>query len=146
MATILSDQQGVMARKKHRCCFCGEPIFAGEKYNRRSGVADGDMWTMHMHPECDAYATKHLSHEDYEDLSDKAFDRPIDDRYSDRTTEDTIITILDPLALHRYKEGECLPRGKECMAVDRVNQEQEFRERSARSKARRIIHLFNHRK
>lgn len=146
MSTILSDQQGIMARKKHQCCFCFEPIFVGEKYNRRSGVSDGDMWTMHMHPECNAYATKHLSHDDYEDLSERSFDRPLDERYADRSMEDTIVLILDAPCVRRYKEGECFPSGKETMAVERVNQEQEFRERSARNKAKRIIRFFEGRK
>lgn len=146
MATILSDQQGVIAHKRHRCCFCGESIFFGDKYNRRSGVADGDMFTMHMHPECDAYAQQYLTHEDYEDLSEPVFKRPIDGNSPDKAVEDRIVAILDPLCTRRYKEGDCFPRGKETMAVERVNQEQDFRERSARNKARIIIRIFEDRK
>lgn len=43
---------------------------------------------------------------------------------------------IDGLAFHVYKEGECLPRGHEMDSVEKVNEVQGFRQRSAISKAR----------
>jgi hypothetical protein len=40
------------ARKQHRCTNCGEPILAGEKYERWGSVDDGKMLANIMHPEC----------------------------------------------------------------------------------------------
>lgn len=55
---------------------------------------------------------------------------------------DAIVDIIDPLCRHRYKEGECLPRGYETHTVEKVNEIQGFRERAARSKARKIQSLI----
>jgi len=79
MSSILSEKNGVKARKKHRCCLCGEVINAGDLYDIRKGVNDGDMWSMHMHQECHAYEQKHgtVDADWYEDgaLNEPAFER-----------------------------------------------------------------------
>lgn len=78
MSTVLSSKDKVKARKPHRCCLCGELINAGDWQATRSGVRDGDMWTMHMHPECYAYEQKPgtVDSDWYEDVSEPAFARP----------------------------------------------------------------------
>jgi len=77
MSTCLSSKDGVKARKPHRCCLCGQRIDAGELYDARTGVGDGCMWTMKMHPECHAYEQKDgvVDPDWYEDVSDPAFER-----------------------------------------------------------------------
>lgn len=49
--TLLSESHPV-ARKKHRCIWCGESIQPGEKYRRERGVFDGNMQDFAWHPEC----------------------------------------------------------------------------------------------
>ena len=77
MSTLLSSKNGVKARKPHRCCLCGERINAGDTQDRRTGVSDGRVWTMHMHPECHAYEQRPgvVDPDWYEDVSDSAFSR-----------------------------------------------------------------------
>lgn len=74
---MLSEKKGVKAKKPHCCVLCGERINAGELYDRRTGVCDGDVWTMCMHPECQAYEQKPgvMDPDWYEDCSDPAFQR-----------------------------------------------------------------------
>jgi hypothetical protein len=40
-----------VARKKHRCTYCGEYILPGDTYTRWNSVDDG-WFTSKMHPEC----------------------------------------------------------------------------------------------
>lgn len=70
MSTVLSSKDGVRNRKRQYCCFCCEVIQPGELKDIRSGVSDGQFWTMHMHPECHQYEQMPgvVSDEDYEDL------------------------------------------------------------------------------
>lgn len=77
MSTYLSSKDGVKARKPHRCCLCGERINVGDTQDTRTGVGDGVMWTMHMHPECHAYEkeTGTVDPDWYEDVSEPAFER-----------------------------------------------------------------------
>ena len=51
----LSDSTPV-ARKPHRCSWCGEPIHAGDRYACSTGLWEGELITNRMHPECDAAA------------------------------------------------------------------------------------------
>ena len=52
---VLRDKTPV-ARKEHRCNFCGGVISVGEKYNRQTNVYDGrvDDWVSHC--ECSKLA------------------------------------------------------------------------------------------
>ena len=76
MSICLSSKEGVVARKRHHCAFCFEPILPGDKYDQRKGVAPGDgHWTMHMHPECHAYEDTAMDADDYEDMSEPSFTR-----------------------------------------------------------------------
>ena len=49
--TILTDETRV-ARKRHRCEWCGESIEVGQRYRYYSGVFDGEFQSTHMHTEC----------------------------------------------------------------------------------------------
>lgn len=75
MSVCLTIKDGVKARKRHHCSFCFEGINPGDLYDKRTGVSDGDMFTMHMHPECHAYEKTALTADDYEDMSDPVFER-----------------------------------------------------------------------
>lgn len=46
---------------------------------------------------------------------------------------------IDPTCYHRYKEGEVLPRGEECSTVEKVNEVQEWRQRAAEGRARKVL-------
>jgi predicted nucleic acid-binding Zn-ribbon protein len=52
-----------MARKQHRCTWCGEHIEKGDTYVRVSGVFDGDLQTSKFHPECDDACTEEARYE-----------------------------------------------------------------------------------
>lgn len=41
-----------VARKQHRCIWCGELILPGEKYRHERSVYDGQMQDHKWHPEC----------------------------------------------------------------------------------------------
>ena len=72
-------QQGTRrAHKEHRCFFCHESITKGSLYNFRTGVNDGSLYTMHMHPECDT-ATAHWTEDDYECFSEGELKRGKDE-------------------------------------------------------------------
>ncbi len=77
MSTLLSSKNGIKARKPHDCCLCGERINAGDTQDTRTGVNEDGPWTMHMHPECQAYE-QHPGTVDedwYRDISEPAFTR-----------------------------------------------------------------------
>jgi hypothetical protein len=48
---FLGDTRHV-ARKPHRCIWCGEPIEAGTEYIRQCGKYDGDFQANEYHPGC----------------------------------------------------------------------------------------------
>lgn len=78
MSTCLSSKNGVKARKRYRCCLCGEGIDVGEIHDTRTGVVDGDgFWTMRIHTECHAYEQKPgvVDPSWYEDIMEPAFKR-----------------------------------------------------------------------
>ena len=45
-----------IARKEHRCEFCGEVIHVGEKYNRQTNVYDGCIYDWVSHCDCSQLA------------------------------------------------------------------------------------------
>lgn len=53
MSDFYGNPIGVMARKTHRCNWCGETINKGDSYVKRFFVCDGEAWTAKMHAECD---------------------------------------------------------------------------------------------
>ena len=57
--TLLSESWPI-ARKQHRCIWCGQHIEAGEKYRRERSVYDGDMQNHKWHQECNAAAAEYF--------------------------------------------------------------------------------------
>jgi hypothetical protein len=49
--TLLSETKPI-ARKDHRCIWCGQRIPKGEQYVAERSVFDGDMQNHHWHNEC----------------------------------------------------------------------------------------------
>ena len=49
--TLLSETRPV-ARKDHRCIWCGQKITKGEQYINEHSVFDGEMQNHHWHDEC----------------------------------------------------------------------------------------------
>ena len=76
MNTVLSDATR-RAAKRYRCWFCQEKIEPGESHGHRTGVSDGDFWTMRFHPECDDYAMEHWDIDDWELHEPGEFARPM---------------------------------------------------------------------
>lgn len=52
MSTDFNSNTAPVARKVHRCEWCGEPIPIGEKHVKFSGKWEGDFQSWRMHPEC----------------------------------------------------------------------------------------------
>jgi hypothetical protein len=75
MGLVLKDK-AVVARKSHRCWYCGESIAVGEHYLYRCGTNYGDFWTMHAHPECDAIIPKDWDEGDWECAEPGSYKRP----------------------------------------------------------------------
>lgn len=45
--------QWPVAKKKHKCCECDQPIHPGEKYGRFTGKWDGDLGSFKQHLDCE---------------------------------------------------------------------------------------------
>lgn len=73
--SLCFDSTRAVARKNHRCYFCGQLIFAKQLHESRSGVSDGELWRLHAHIECDE-ATKDWRDDDYECFSPGTMPRP----------------------------------------------------------------------
>lgn len=77
MSAIFSDSTH-RAAKPHRCWYCGQRIEKGETHGYRTGTSYGDFWSMRFHPECDAFAQKHWSEDDWESGNEPGeFTRPM---------------------------------------------------------------------
>lgn len=46
------SESNPLARKKHKCSWCGEAICPGERYERNVGNYCGELQTSKFHPEC----------------------------------------------------------------------------------------------
>ena len=51
MIKVLRNKTTI-ARKEHRCVFCGEVIHVGEKYYRQTNVYDGCIYDWVCHCDC----------------------------------------------------------------------------------------------
>jgi hypothetical protein len=76
MNTVFHDTT-LKAAKPHRCWFCNERIEIGDTYDKRTGADNDGLWTMKMHPECNAYASEHWDEFDYEGHERGEFTRPM---------------------------------------------------------------------
>jgi hypothetical protein len=54
--TAIGTDEIHVARKEHRCTWCGQTILPGEKYLKRRGVCEGDASTVKHHLECEKAA------------------------------------------------------------------------------------------
>lgn len=75
MSTVLTDETRV-ARKRYRCWYCDELIAIGEKHGYRSGISEGDFYTMRHHPECDKFAIENWDSDGWEYHDPCEFQRP----------------------------------------------------------------------
>lgn len=57
MSTTFTDKRP-RARKAHHCYLCGYDIERGTVHVYRTGVSDGEWWTMRAHVACDRYAVE----------------------------------------------------------------------------------------
>jgi hypothetical protein len=84
--SFLSQYTVAKCRKRKRCALCHDLIKVGDSKVVRNGTDGGDFWTMHMHPECEAYETVSgtVDPDWYEDCFDPAFDRSVAIEYAKR--------------------------------------------------------------
>ena len=52
MSDFYSPPTYQVAKKGHRCTYCGEAIPVGEPYTRQTGVYDGSWYVSKLHDEC----------------------------------------------------------------------------------------------
>ncbi len=76
MSTILSDSPR-RAAKRYRCYYCDQRIEVGDFHGHRTGVNEGDFWSMRFHPECDEYAQKNWDQDQWECHEPGEFARPM---------------------------------------------------------------------
>lgn len=74
------DQSEPIARKQHRCIWCGEMIESGERYRREKSAYYGALQNHAWHLECakDRYAG--LEHGDDNEFTPYSADRPKKDQ------------------------------------------------------------------
>lgn len=100
--TLLSESWPV-ARKQHRCIWCGQHIEPDEKYRRERSVYDGEMQDHKWHPECDEDFKAGLAAGDDAEFTPYSAERPAGvgaaaRTYLHPTRVDALIAVL---------EGEC---------------------------------------
>ena len=71
--TLLSEATRI-ARKQHRCIWCGEAIAPGEKYRDERSVYDGELQRHRWHPECDEQFGVELAYEGGGSMEFSAYD------------------------------------------------------------------------
>lgn len=88
-------------RKNHRCGWCGTRIEAGSAASHSSGVSDGDFWSDHYHPECQAAID---SSETNQSLRDDLYDGWIPGDWARGRTDDDFGNAPQFSADYRGKE------------------------------------------
>jgi hypothetical protein len=73
MSYDLLSESWPVARKVHRCIWCGEPIEIGTKYRAECSVFDGEIQNHHWHEECNADAIENMDGSEREFM---AYDNP----------------------------------------------------------------------
>lgn len=93
MVQILRDIHPV-ARKEHKCMFCGGTIKVGKKYNRQTNVYDGAVYDFTAHEECTSVAHELNMYDDCDDngLGEEVFCETLDEyvyanHYDDNTDD-----------------------------------------------------------
>ena len=114
---VLRDKTFV-ARKEHRCDFCGEVISVGEKYNRQTNVYDGRVYDWVSHNECSKLACELDMYDDCDEgLDGDGFIDRLNQYVYDNHYDDKIDDIANDWQLPRYelvkKVLDELKKGKE---------------------------------
>lgn len=100
---VLRDKTPV-ARKEHRCDFCGEVISVGEKYNRQTNVYDGRVYDWVSHNECSKLACELDMFDDCDEgLDDDGFIDRLNQYVYDNHYDDKIDDIAKDWQLPRYE-------------------------------------------
>jgi hypothetical protein len=60
--TLLSESHPV-ARKAHKCIWCGQPIAIGEKHRHERSIYEGQFQDQRWHPECDETFKAEICHD-----------------------------------------------------------------------------------
>lgn len=103
MVQILRDIHPV-ARKEHRCMFCGGTIKVGQKYERQTNVYDGQVYDWITHEECSIIAHKLDMYDDCNDnwLDAESFFECIKQYVYDNHYDDSIDDIAKDWQLPYY--------------------------------------------
>ncbi len=78
MSYTLLKETYPIARKQHRCVWCGERIEIGEKYTHEKSVYDGNMQDHKWHMECDKAAGEYFK------SGEEEFDAGVNERPEER--------------------------------------------------------------
>lgn len=93
-----------VARKEHRCNFCGGVISVGEKYNRQTNVYDGCVYDWVSHCECSKLACELDMFDDCDEgLDDDGFIDRLNQYVYDNHYDDKIDDIAKDWQLPRYE-------------------------------------------
>lgn len=88
MIKVLRNKTPI-ARKEHRCEFCGEVIHIGEKYNRQTNVCDDRVYDWVSHYDCSQLACELNMFDDCDEgldgdgLNQYVYDNHYDDKIDD---------------------------------------------------------------
>ena len=100
---VLRDKTPI-ARKEHRCEFCGEVIHVGEKYNRQTNVCDDRIYDWVSHCDCTQLAYELNMFDDCDEgLDDDGFIDRLNQYVYDNHYDDKIDDIAKDWQLPRYE-------------------------------------------
>lgn len=101
------------AKKQHICMFCNGIIEVGEKYNRQTIVADGDLYDFIYHSHCGELATMLDMYDDCYDegINDNDFENYLQDYVYDKHKgekewEDVKPSVLAKMIYEELKSKE----------------------------------------
>ena len=103
MIKVLRNKTPV-ARKEHRCEFCGEVIHIGEKYNRQTNVCDDRVYDWVSHYDCSQLACELNMFDDCDEgLDDDGFIDRLNQYVYDNHYDDKTDDIAKDWQLPRYE-------------------------------------------
>lgn len=92
-----------IARKKHKCMFCGGVISIGQKYDRQTCIYDGSVYDCITHEECIKIASKLDMYDDCDEgLNGEEFIDSIQQYVYDNHYDDKIDDIAEDWQLPYY--------------------------------------------
>ena len=99
MSIDVIDHRDVIARKPHRCDYCGEWINKGEKYDYQKNIFDGTFYEWHTHLACSRIASAIWDYCDPDEgMSDQVFQDGC---------QEVCLRFVCPDCLKWNKEYEC---------------------------------------